>query len=246
MTKANDWEITQVCSSLWRGWSLDAASGVVVEVMDSCGYAFTERARGLCVGVAVQTVQDAREHLPNLPREILITVLADDEVIPETGDLGAAVAPGYVRWTVAPSYPEGVEGVILRRFRPALFHELHHLARGWVMYGYSPALGDGLLDSVISEGLATVFEREMTGIRPPWGRYPAEVEEWVEEMLNLPQAASYEHWMYKHPDGRRWVGYKVGAYIVEKAEANSGLSAAEMVTFPTEQVLKMAGIQRFV
>ncbi len=246
MTKANDWEITEVCSSLWRGWPLDAASGVVVEVMDSCGYAFPERARALCVDIAVQAVRDARKCLPNLPREILVTVFADDGVIPETGDLGAAVAPGYVRWAVAPSYPEGVEGVILRRFSPALFHELHHLARGWVMYGYGPSLGDALLDSVISEGLATVFEWEMTGLRPPWGRYPAEVEEWVEEMLSLPQSASYGHWMYKHPDGRRWVGYKVGAYIVEKAKANSGLGAAEMATFPTEQVLKMAGVRRFV
>ena len=238
------WETAAVCSTFWRAWSLDQAIGLVVEVMDSCGYTFSDTARNLCVEIAIHTVQEARERLTNLPQEILITVLADSNVIAETGDLGAAIAPGYIRWAANPSFPGGVERVILNRFRSALFHELHHMARGWVMYGYRSSLEVSLLDAVISEGLATVFEREMTGVQPPWGQYPAEVENWVEELLGLPSSASYEEWMYEHPDGRRWIGYRAGAYIVEKAVAASGLSAGEMMAFSAKQVLEMAGIQR--
>ena len=245
MSSDKKWKITAVCPTVWRAWPFDEKVGVVVEVMDSCGHTFSDKARNLCVETAIATVREARKWLTNLPQEILITVFADSNTVAETGDLGAAIAPGYIRWSANPSFPGGVERVILDRFRSALFHELHHVARGWVMYGYSSSLEVSLLDAIISEGLATAFEHEMTGIQPPWGQYPSEVESWVEELLVLPPSASYEEWMYEHPDGRRWIGYRAGTYIVEKAMSASGLSSGEMAGLSAKQVLEMAGIQHF-
>jgi hypothetical protein len=46
--------------------------------------------------------------------------------------------------------------------------------------------------------------------------------------------------MFQHPDGRRWIAYKVGTYLVDRAIAASGKSSAELVLTPTREVLEMA------
>ena len=96
------------------------------------------------------------------------------------------------------------------------------------------------MDSVIHEGMATVFERDFAGADPLWGQYPEDVSDWVEELMALPETASADDWMVRHPDGRRWIGYKAGAYLVDRAIGASGLSAAELVSVPPADVIRMA------
>jgi hypothetical protein len=62
------------------------------------------------------------------------------------------------------------------------------------------------MDGVVSEGLATAFERDAGGRLPPW---------------------------FQHPDGRRRIGYRAGTYIADQAIAASGSSAADLVLAPT-------------
>ena len=50
------------------------------------------------------------------------------------------------------------------------------------------------MDGVVSEGLATVFERDFGGREAPWGKYPEGVEDWVTELLELPVSAPYNQW----------------------------------------------------
>jgi len=106
--------------------------------------------------------------------------------------------------------------------------------------GRSPA---SFMDNVVSDGLATVFERDEGGRPTPWGEYPDDVREWVAELLDLPVDASYHEWMFLHPDGRRWIGYRAGTYIADKAIERSGLSSAQLVNTSTEEVLRFAGIR---
>jgi uncharacterized protein YjaZ len=96
------------------------------------------------------------------------------------------------------------------------------------------------MDGVVAEGLATAFERDAAGRRPPWGRYPLEVERWVEELRALPVTAHYPTWMFQHPDGRRWIGYRAGTYIADRAIIASGRSAADLVATSTADVLNAA------
>ena len=117
--------------------------------------------------------------------------------------MGAAIAFNRVGWTVNPDLPGGVAAIARAQLRSTLFHELHHVARGWVMYG--GAAPGSFMEGVVSEGLATVFERDFGGWEPPWGEYPEDVEEWVAELLELPPSAPYSDWMFRHPDGRRWI-----------------------------------------
>jgi hypothetical protein len=49
--------------------------------------------------------------------------------------------------------------------------------------------------------------------------------------------------MFQHPDGRRWIGYRAGTYIADRAIAASSRSAAELVQTPTGEILSLAGIE---
>ncbi len=120
-----------------------------------------------------------------------------------------------------------------------LFHECHHLVRGWVLA--APA-SDSFMNGVVCEGLATAFERDASGVTPPWAVYPDDVREWVDELLGLPASAPYAQWMFFHPDGRLWIGYRAGTYIADLAIARSGQSAAELVQTDAISILTMAGI----
>jgi hypothetical protein len=40
-----------------------------------------------------------------------------------------------------------------------------------------------LMNGVVSEGLATAFERDATGAEPLRGQYPEDVDTWVKELL---------------------------------------------------------------
>ncbi len=201
---------------------------------------FNEEARAAVREVCMATEPEVRVLLPALTEMIELVVQTGTFVIPETGEGGMAAAAGRISWTVDPSRPGGVAAVVRSQLRFTLYHELHHLVRGWVMSGGLRLTS--FMDGVVSEGLATAFERDCAGRKPPWGEYPEDVQQWVVELLELPVSAPYPLWMFQHPDGRRWIGYRAGTYIADRAMALSGLSSAELVLTPTDEILRKAGI----
>lgn len=187
--------------------------------------------------IAAVTIAEVRGMLPMLPAQITVGVEAGKNVIPEIGATASAGAPNTIQWTVDPDRPGGVEAIATTQLRAALFHELHHLARDATVQPHGR-----YIDAVIFEGLATAFERDFAGARPLWGRYPENTDEWVKEILALPPKSPRRDWMFLHPDGRRWVGYKVGTYLVDRATRASGKSALELVSVPTDEILRLAGV----
>jgi hypothetical protein len=209
--------------------------------MRVCGRArLSDEERGLIDRIGTDTATEVRKHLADLEDDLRLVVQFGPAVIPETGEVGAAVAPGVVAWTVDDTRPEGVTSIAERFLRHTLFHELHHLVRGWTFYGGAEVTG--LVQGVVSEGLATAFARDAGGeAEAPWATYPDDVTDWVSELLVLPTTADYQQWMFLHPDGRRWLGYKAGTYLADAAIARSGRSAAELVAVDWEQVVALAG-----
>lgn len=201
---------------------------------------FSEEARTAIREVCDMADPELRALLGGLPPSIELAVQTGSLVIPETGEVGAAVARDRVTWIVDPSRSGGVATIARSQLRFTLFHEFHHLVRGWVFRGGHPRTS--FMDGVVSEGLATAFERDAGGRRPPWGEYPEDVRAWVAELLDLPLTANYDQWMFRHPDGRRWIGYRAGTYIADQAIAASGCSAAKLVLTPTAEILRIAGI----
>lgn len=201
---------------------------------------FPRDARAAIRKVCDATEPEVRALLPTLPATIELAAQTGSFVIPETGEAGSAATPVRVNWTVDPSRPGGVAAVAQAQLRFTLFHEFHHLARGWVVRGGAPQTS--FMDGVVSEGLATAFERDAGGRLPPWAQYSQEASAWVAELLELPLTAPYKQWMFRHPDGRRWIGYRAGTFIADQAIAASRASAAELVQVPTDEILRLAGI----
>jgi hypothetical protein len=202
---------------------------------------FSKNARRAIEEVCVDAEPEIRYLLGDLHKNIELACQTGSFVIPETGEMGTAIAPNRVGWTVDSRLSGGVAAVARAQLRFTLFYEFHHLVRGWTMYG--GAVRTSFMEGVVSEGLATVFERDFGGRETPWGEYPEDVEEWVTELLELPVSAPYNQWMFQHPDGRRWIGYRAGTYIVDQAILASGFSAADLALAPTDKVLKMSGVR---
>lgn len=185
--------------------------------------------------IADTTFRDVRAVLPGLPPRLTLIVRWGRDVIPETGESGAAGYPGNVSLTLDPD--RDVLAILRDHLRPTLAHELHHLARA------SRVRTISLVDHVVTEGLATAFERDFAKVVVPWGEPPPDGAAWTREVLGQPETAAVRPWMIGHPDGRRWVGMRVGTFLVDRAARASGRSAAELVFASPSEIVRLADVR---
>jgi hypothetical protein len=189
------------------------AHETTVEFYFAHGYRFSQAERRAIEDIAESTAIETRSALPSLPRALVVRVYAGKDVIPETGETGTAISPATVVWVVNPAHEGGVLAVVRTWLRGTLLHEFHHPVRSQTITATS------LMDGIITEGMATVFERDVAGVSPPWGVYPQDVEDWVNELITLPPSADSGYWLVKGPPSRRrrWIGMRAGAYLVDRA-----------------------------
>lgn len=210
-------------------------AGVKVRFLRSESYTFTRAERRAIEQGSAAAIAEVRRLLPGVPALIELTVRPGTYVTPETGQGGDAMPPNGIMLTVDPSRPGGVMAIVNAWLRPFMFHELHHLVR------YAAAGGPGtLVEHAVTEGMATAFERDFAGATPLWGLYPENVAEWATELLALPAGTPRTEWLFRHSDGRRWIGYKVGTYWIDQARARSGQSAADLVAVSAGEVLALS------
>ena len=182
--------------------------------------------------------QEVRALLPALPDAIEVTAMAIDRNVDIVGGVtGRADAPGRVLIEISRVYPGGISAAAKAALPFTIFHEFHHLARGWTIQGNK--FGPGIPVAAVNEGLATVFAEEYTGVYfEEVYSYPEDAGAWLQEILALPVDADYSVWMMgEHPDGRSSIGYRVGRYIVHRATANSGKSILELSNLNPDEVL---------
>jgi erythromycin esterase len=220
------------------GFSICDVHAISIEYSESDGYTFSEAERSAIQDIAESSESEVRSVLPQLTEGLTLQVRNGLEVIESTGESAAVVGPKRIVWIVDPGRAEGVTAIAKARLRFALFHEMHHLVRGRSAEVGHPTT---LMDRAITEGLATAFARDFTS-RPVdwWGEYPRNIDEWADEFVALSESASVGQWMFRHPDGRQFIGYKVGAYLVDKAMKVSGLSSAALAGASTQYILKLA------
>lgn len=165
-----------------------------------------------------QVENTAHEALAVLPSELAFTNIMLEPtvaayVIPETGCMGMTYDKTHVSLTFDPSLPYGKES-LEKHLRSTTFHELVHA----VTFGHDP-WQPGVLFGVVSEGLATVFERDYANADPLWGRYEDDdtMREWLKELQKLPATEQKDRrYFVEHPDGRKWIVYKTGTWLVDK------------------------------
>lgn len=211
-----------------------ADKDLAVDFFRSETYTFSSSEQRAIERIAHSALSEVRPLLPALPAKIHLTVRPGTDVNEETGETASAMPPDAIIWTVDPGRHGGVTAITRQWLRATLFHELHHLARS------TAAEPRSIVDHALYEGMATAFERDFADVRPPWGAYPDNVHEWARELNSLPENAPRRDWIYSHPDGRRWIGIKVGTYWVDQAIARSKRTSADFCTMQTRDVLALA------
>lgn len=208
---------------------------VKVEFYRAGGYRFSWRERRAIARVAEQATTDAHRVLPSLPDTLVLKVRAGGNVIPETGEASSALSPNVIWWDVDPRHDGGVRATAERELRASLFHAFHHLVRN------NAGPRRGFREGIVGEGMAIAFERDFANVSRPWGQYSSADERRAAEILAMPDDQTWGAWLRADRPGRRWAGQRAGTYIVDRASTATRLTAAQMATMPTEDVIRSAG-----
>ncbi len=191
----------------------------------------------------VNSEKEVRQLLPTLPDSIEIIVENVDWDLDIVGGVTGRTernAPPLVMVQISNKYQGGVIDSVQSGLKSLIFHELHHLSRGWAIQDNK--FSYGILNAMVNEGLAVVFAEIYTGDISEVNAYTAEADSWVQEILELPLDASYADWvMGEHPDGRTYIGYRTGNYLIRKAMTRSGKSILELSELMPEEIIGLAG-----
>jgi len=167
-----------------------------------------------------------------------ITVhLNKDSVIPETGEVGFAGGDDWIHLTVDPTRKrEQLRQIITTIIPSTIYHETSHIARNKSLGRHRT-----LLDSVVFEGLANTFaEEQWPMFDAPWTQYSEpELTPFLRILKIDGQSEKYSHdeWFFGRGKKPRWIGYKLGSYIIRSAKArNAGLTALKMVKMETKEI----------
>ena len=186
----------------------------------------------------VEAHKEAAVHLHKLPPYVnYIVDLAPWFCIKETGSGAMTRTSRQILISLDQDLPYGEEALI-KDARATIFHELNHANR------YEAGLlSNTFLDGCVMEGLATVFERDLSGSRPLWGQYDeAEIKRWLREIDTLGISINQQDFMYDHPDGRKWIGYKTGTFIVDEAIRLSNRDIVDLSNNATsEEIIGLSG-----
>lgn len=192
--------------------------------------------RALVKTTVAEVAHTVRTLFPTLADSINISVVIVDRDLSSVGGVaGRADAPGEVFIEISSTFPGGVVAAAQTGLSATLFHEFHHLVRGWTIA--QNQFGPGIPTAMVNEGLASVFAETYSGTSFDLFDYPGNARDWLDEIMSLPSDADYNTWMNEHWDGRIAVGYRIGRFVVHEAMRRSGRSILELSTLSPEQIL---------
>ena len=186
---------------------------------------------------------EVRDLLPKLPDSIKIIVEAVDwdlDIVSGVTGRTETNSPPLVLVQISHNYKGGVIDSAYQGIKSTIFHELHHLSRGWAIQDNK--FSYGIPNAMVNEGLAVAFTEIYTENINEVNAYTDEADNWVKEILVLPLNASYSDWvMGEHPDGRTYIGYRTGNYLARRAMNNSGKSILELSNLMPNEIIELAG-----
>lgn len=205
---------------------------------------FTSEQKELIHKLVLESEKEIRTLLPTLPDSIQVSLEIVDWDLDVVGGVTGRTetnSPPVVFIQISENFPGGVTMATKTALKHTIFHEFHHLSRGWAIQDNK--FGPGISIAAINEGLAVVFSEEYTDESMEADTPPEATiaEEWVKEIRALPINANYQDWMFQHPDGRLAVGYRTGNYIIRKAMAKSGKDVLELSKLSPDEIYRLAG-----
>jgi uncharacterized protein YjaZ len=158
----------------------------------------------------------------------------------ETGDNAHTIAPHLIRWWADPAR---ILPVARAHLAQAFAHEAYHAARFRKLA--SEAGTRSWAEIAIGEGLATAYARDVASAHEPWTGYdPAVVGDWAAEFVSQdPGSADLSQWKFRHPDGRQWIAYRVGTWIVDSVRELTGKTPADLVWIPAAEIAAMSPLR---
>jgi len=206
--------------------------------LDTDDYTFGSDVRTLVWELVADIEPRVRACLPMLPSHLNLTLLPTRLTIPETGHSGVTHSKDWIQLGVNPWDKRGVTAILRSTLQATFAHEANHAARLAILG--SDAYDGRIISAAVFEGLATVFQGELTPDRPPWTQYDESVvDEWIQELIDLPLGTDARPWRFNHPDGRRWIVYRAGTRLIEKAKAVTGGLAPDLVGTQTDELLEL-------
>lgn len=184
---------------------------IVLNILDAGGT--LESYKAIITQNFNRSIVKITRHLPIDKVDVVIRDNANG-IIPEIGIGGHAYGPYFLIVSLH-SKRDNCRQVIEEELLGILAHELHHCLR-YRSVGY----GKTLLNSLISEGLATYFEREMTGTVRPWATAltQKEIHFWMNKAQKEFVSVNYDHraWFFGSKEKKipRWTGYSLGYKVV--------------------------------
>ena len=229
-------------SELTRLQRRDAKPGLDILFEDG-QFQFTLEEKQLIDNIVVKSEKSIRARLPTLTENIRLIVSVIDRNIDEVGGVTGRAethTPGEVIVEISNVFPGGVKEAVKSSLASTLFHEFHHIYRGWAIRDNK--FGPGISIAMVNEGLAVAFSEIYTGQIFDGNNYTDNADNWVKEILLLPIDASYSQWvMGEHPDGRTSIAYRAGNYLIHKTMAKSKMDILELSELSPDEILKLDG-----
>lgn len=204
---------------------------------------FTEPQKVFIREVIYNSEKEVRNLIPELPDSIKVIVENVDWNLDIVGGVTGRAetnSPPLVLLQISNNYHGGIIDSVKLGIKATIFHEFHHLSRGWAIQDNK--FGPGIPNAMVNEGLAVAFTELYTGSINEVEAYTDEADNWVKEILALPLDASYAEWvMGEHPDGRTYIGYRTGNFLARKAMTKSGKTILELSELMPNEIIKLAG-----
>ena len=204
---------------------------------------FTESQKVFISKVISKSEDEVRKLLPNLPDSIKVIVENVDwnlDIVNGVTGRTETNYPPLVLVQISNNYKGGVIDSLYQGIKTTIFHEFHHLSRGWAIQDNK--FSYGIPNAMVNEGLAVAFTEIYTGNINDVNSYSKEADSWVKEILALPLDADYaQSVMGEHPDGRTYIGYRTGNFLARQAMKKSGKSILELSNLMPNEIIKLAG-----
>ena len=133
--------------------SLNSTESLTIAYEGDAETGFSDDEKQLITDLARHAEQEVRTLLPTLPDEIEVTATVIDRNVDIVGGVtGRADAPGKVQIEFSSVFPGGISAAARSTLSSTIFHEFHHLDRGWTIQGNK--FGPGIPVAAVNEGLA--------------------------------------------------------------------------------------------
>lgn len=232
--------VKPLLSSIVLALTIGTANAATTVNFNSDSYTFSPQERELIKKIVTSSEADIRKLLPTLDENITVNVVTTDRNLDIVGGVfGRADAPGVLEVTLSTASKGGVSGSARSALASTMYHEVHHLVQGWTMTENKYGTQHGIPIAVVNEGLASIFSEVYTDeYFPDAYDYPEQAAEWLDEIMQLPLDANYNHWVSGfHPDGRSVIGYRVGRYVVHQAMEKTGKDILELSKMTPHEIL---------